>query len=685
MFCEKCGHPIGEKDKFCENCGAPVSPAEEAAPPEAEQPKAQETAEAKAEPSQTQTTPEQETSTAAAQEALKSEGQETLKAETQEDSKAEIKKESKSESQETSKSAAQETPKEKSAKKFLGSTKGKILISAGAAVLLVLVVVGLNWARLNNWIHKTFSSPAQYYQYAEQQTVKDAADIIADWYGNSLEHADVYDMGLEGEFSLSVGQDVRDLMGTVGTLTGVDFSAADWVEKATVSAGMDVKDGVSGLKGSLSANGSSLLSLEAVGDDANGMFYLRIPELSDTYLEMDIEDVLPGYVQSGDVDPEELRAFWKQLLKAMPSQAEVKKLAEKYLTLALTYVEDVDLKKRTLKAEDVQQSTTQLKVTVDEDTAVDMMKGVLEALEEDKDVEKIIRKVAATAEENADLLGMRKRDASPDKIYEMFLDGIDDALDELDGGFSMDGIKMELYVDGRGVIRGRSVEADGSALTYRMPVKGSKFGYELTYEYYGESAGLSGSGKLSGDKVTGSFKVDAGRGYLPLVIDVKGLDKAALLRGRLNGTVEVSVSESVQNLLQTVAGYDPDDVDRMTGQVLDSVFRILDDCSVVLKAETNDSAGSYTVSLKSGKDELLGASASLKIGKGEKAKIPAENSTELVEDLRDLGNWLEDVDWDKVIARYEKTALPNDILDLLEDFADDVEDEGGEEALQLWW
>lgn len=668
MFCEKCGNQINENEKFCSKCGAPVNV------PQSEAPE-----------SKTEEVPKE--APEAGQNALKT-AEKVIQAGTEKakelGSKGKEAFEKAAVGEKVKKLLDKTSIQEKGKKlfgKIPGGKKGKIFLGAGAAVLVLLIILVANAARLNNWAHRTFSSPEKYYQYVEKQTVKEAADAISDIYAESMEHANIFDLGIDGEVSVSVSEDMWDMFDTVSSLARVDISLLDWLKKANLSGEIAMKDSVLSLNASAGANKDSLLSLEFVGDLKNQMMYLGIPELSGTFLGLDAED---ASLMEADFPLEEYQTLVKQYLKAMPSKGTVEKLTSKYLKLALKCVDDVKVKKdKTLKAGDVQQSVTRLVVTIDEETAADMARAVLEALAEDKEVEKVIRKMVKIAAEHAELLGLDEDDLDADDIYESFQKGIEEELEDMeDDRYGNDSLEMELFVDGKGVIRGRSIEADGYNVSYSMPVKGSRFGYELEID---DELSLEGNGKVSGHKVSGTFEVSVEKVKLPLEIKVSKFNKSDLLRGRLNGTFELALTDKMEDLFQDVMNISGMGYSRMEEEILRSVTKLLDDFSIVLKASGTDSSADYTLSIRSGKDELLNLGAAIKIGKGSKAKIPSGKSVAEIGDADDLVDWLEDVDWDKVISKYEKTDLPNDILDFLEDIADMIEDGDAKDMINWLW
>ena len=82
--------------------------------------------------------------------------------------------------------------------------------------------------------------------------------------------------------------------------------------------------------------------------------------------------------------------------------------------------------------------------------------------------------------------------------------------------------------------------------------------------------------------------------------------------------------------------------------------------------------------------DIATISASVKTGSGSKASVPSSKNVVMVEGPEDALDWLEEVNWDKVISRLEKTDLPSEVIDLLEDIVDAIEDEDYYELYRMF-
>ena len=67
-------------------------------------------------------------------------------------------------------------------------------------------------------------------------------------------------------------------------------------------------------------------------------------------------------------------------------------------------------------------------------------------------------------------------------------------------------------------------------------------------------------------------------------------------------------------------------------------------------------------------------SLSLKADNGSKASIPNAKDTVMIEDEDSLLEWIESIGWDQLLAKLEKTDLPSEVIDIIEELSEAVED-----------
>lgn len=552
----------------------------------------------------------------------------------------------------------------------------KTLLIITAAVIVVAVLLVLNVSRINNFIHKTFSSPEKYYQFVEKETINDLAVLGGNIYDTLvLDTLNIYNQSGKGELTIELSEDGNELL-SMAKLAGVDLT---WLQSISVGTDVSIKDEALYLGLNTALNGNHIVSGSLTMDIQEGDAYIQIPDLTNTYLGIDLEDVLDSYDRDAFETLQEQQAVCEELVRALPSQARAEDIIKKYLLIALECIDDVDINTRTLKAEGVQQECTELKITIDSDTILDIAKAVYREMKNDEDIEKYIIDVIEASD-------IPHVDA--DDVYDAFIEEIEYEYNSLvrqindierynDSDIK---IVMKVYVDNKGNIVGRIVEWDipqeynyysysrnySGSISMLMPVKGNEFGYKLSIEPYGngETIMITGSGKKSGNAISGDFSLKYCGNSL-VDIGVTKLNIADLKRGQLNGTFVVEASSGIIREIGE---------SRYLSEMERTICKILEDLQITLTANTKDNSGKYSLGVVFDEEDIGTISVSIQRGNGSKVTIPNARNVIEVGDMDDLEDWIETIEWDKLISNLEKADLPTDIIDLVEDIGDAVED-----------
>lgn len=619
MFCEKCGNPVNEGEKFCSKCGAPVSSTN---------------AETDNKEGSSQSVENLKNEAAKAAEAVNKAAVATV----------EGAKKAASMGKETL-----EKLDEKAGGRFskIFSAKNLIPLIIVASVVVVLVVCVVNAARLNNFVHKAFSSPEKYYQYVEKKAAQDLVNCGGDIYDSYvLDSMNVYDKSASAELSVELDKDGEELLELAG-LAGLDLS---WLKSVQVSADVSVKDHVMNMGATAGINKDSIITGNVILDTENENVYFQIPELTKTYIGVELEEIGNSRFEG----LEEIQDMNKELLRACPDQKQVEKLFNKYIKLALGHVDDVSKSTKTLKAEGIQQKATELKITMDGDTYRDMMEDVLETMQDDTEIEKMIEKICDASD-----------DLDADDVYDEFQDKLDDMLDDMKYYEDREGklFTMKVYVDGKGEIIGRKLEVERYGrnvvdVSMVMPKKGSKFGFELAATIDGQTLKIEGKGKESGNKINGEFSFKY-NGTSIMDCTTRKLDISELKKGRLNGTLELNLSSGISTAL---------------GYRYSEYASMLKDLQIAINANTSKNSAKYVLSINFDDKKIGTVTLAAKTGSGSKAKIPGSSSTVFVEDSDDLEDWMETIDWNKVVKNLDKTDLPSEIVDIVEEVGEELED-----------
>lgn len=525
----------------------------------------------------------------------------------------------------------------------------KALVIAGAVVAVFLVAIIANASRIGNFVHKTFSSPEKYYQYVEKKNAEELASIIGDIYKlYVLDQKDYFQTTSNAKLTVELdeaGQDILELSG----LAGVDLS---WLKSASVNTSTTFNGDKVGVNISTAVNKDDILSLIMALDMAEGEAYFQVPELTDKYIGLDLKKTM----NSSDFDDaldewKDLREEHTELYSVLPSQAKLEKLLNKYFKIALNCVEDVEKKSKVLKVEGVSQKCTVLKVTLDNRTLSDIFGAILDEAEKDKALEALIVEVVdATGEDG-------------DDAYDEFLDELKDLQKRYKSDRDMEDIKMTVYVDVKGNVVGRELETDGTTISLLMPEKGNKFGYEFSVKSGSNKYALTGSGKRSGNKLNGEFNLRY-NGTSILGITADKFDMETLKRGQMNGRLEISLGSGIGKVAGSISG-----------------LSVLQDMKFNISAKSSGHSLQYSFGVIYDDEKMGTLSVATERKRASGVKIPSQKNMVMVEDIRDLEDWFDSIAWDKVVSRLEKTDLPKDAVDFVEDLGESIEENGLENEM----
>ena len=545
---------------------------------------------------------------------------------------------------------AQEKPKKKKT--------GKIVLAiVGAVVIAVALLIVFNLSALANFAKKTFSSPDKYYQWVEMQNVKDASGLVSNVYGDAHDQLkNMFNMSSSGEIKFELGEAGQEMLSMSG-FAGVDTS---WFKDATIKFDSSLKDKAVQANMAFLLGKDQLASIDVIEDMKDGLaIYMAIPEISKTYLGVDMEemsgmdmDVMTQYYE-----------FIELIVGIIPNDAQVEKLINKYSEIALGCIDDVKMKEgRSLRAEGITEKCTELTVTIDADTLQKIAEAVIEELIKDKEVEKIIYKVCeGLAESDFEDLGM-EFDMDAEEVYESFLEGLEYAADSTDeiGDYEFE-FEMEVYVDGKGNIRGRSFtigdEWDTVEFSVIAPHKGKNFGYKASIIYDGEEVAIAGTGKDSGKKISGEFAIQYnGASICDIIATDFNIDE--IKKGYLSGNFVIKPSSGINRVIG-----------------MSSASSMLAELEVEIDCKTSKKSGECVISVRTGEDEWGTLSVKTSQGSGKKVSIPSGKKLIMVEDEDSIEDYWDTIDWDKFLDKLDETDLPSEFVDMIEEFAEmDIDD-----------
>ena len=602
MFCEKCGSKIPDGSAFCPNCGAKAAAAAvKEAKKEAAKAAEVVTSEAAAVEQQAETVAQQ---VAAAPEAVPAQVEAAVD-------------QAQAAGQEAVPVAAK-PPKQKKEKSGKGISPVKIALIAVAAVVVVVAAIFLLSKSARNAVKKAFSSDESYFVSVEQAAVEDLADMLTTAYESDiLELLDFY----KSEFALSgdidISKDAEDLLETLNKASGKKLDLT-WLKTGKVEAAFAMKDKSVQLNGGITANKKTLFDFDFIVDFNDAYAYIGLPLLNSQYAAIDLSDKLGGDEILDKID--EIETY----KDALPTTKEIKSLVSRYTKVALSKIKKVNNVKKDVKLKVGKASGeyTRYRVVIDEELMKDIYDAVLNEILEDDELDKMLVRM-----EDA---GIFKKEGYVDAFYEE----INNALDNLDNRH-FDEISLEVYVDGAGDIVAQHIfDADAKLIEGYQYVIGddNSFGFEIG-EYRNDELrkGYSIDGTISGNKVTGTVNY-VRSGSVRTSIDFIDVDVRKLLSGNPSGKLEYDLS-------------------KLIGSSSFRGFTVTVDFDLVVKNSK------VNVVLKEDDKKLITADLSLK--KSSASTIKAPSKTVDIENNNDIKDFLEDLDWDKMIENCEAADMPD--------------------------
>ena len=494
-----------------------------------------------------------------------------------------------------------------------------------AAVLIFTNVGYLIGATLTKW----FGSDRAYLQVVEKHAISSYASTVTDYYEDYFKN-NIDNARIEGNVSVSLGKQAKSL----AKMYDIDLGALD-------AAGFDF---VYNSKGdrlmsmlALTMGGKDILSAEMVFDGKEGAAYVKLKELTSKVLRVEIPD-------SVDIDTAKYK---KALEKMLPKPATVEKLVGKYAKIALKEIKDVDVYSDTVEVDELSQKLTVVEYTISEETLYNMGMAVVKAAKKDKDIKKIIKNIEKGYEElDAEL---------PDDLYDEFIDALDNAEDELDSASPSDDTTVTVYsyVNGKHEVVGRKVSlGDDSDVEYSYVTvhDGKKFETEVK----ADKAYIYGSGTDKNDKITGEFTVYYDEDEIA-VIEYENFEKNSFKKGKLKGTVRVTPGKALKSMLSRKIS------DSSVRRIINSL-----DFALEVKMDVTKKGGNITYTFLVDGAEFVSLDITTKRSAGKKVSVP-DGDTIDVTDEDELEEFIEDIDFDKVLRNLKKAGLPEELIDGLED------------------
>lgn len=518
------------------------------------------------------------------------------------------------------------------------SRKGWIIGIASAAVIAVVaLVLGIFWKDF----FPPYDTPEEHLAYVEEDTKDAFVDGLTGTYGKLLGKSEATAGGVSCEMHVLLGDEALDM---ISDLAGIDL---DWISDIMLK----VDSSSSGSKGkaamSLGLGDTAVVTLDYVMDLEEGMFYIGIPELSKTYFEIDLEDIMEDvYGESGAMSMSTLMLdtdTLSEIAELLPSEQVLNSLLNRYIDILFDQFADVEDESETIKVNGVSQKCTALTICVDQEMIINAIVKILETAKTDSQLIDTILNVANSDYVDADL--------DEDDIVEVIdelLSEIEDAMDEMDD--NMDLFELTDYVDSDDNIIGRRIEIEGvdEEIYYMTATSNGKFGFEACF---GEMLEITGSGTDKKGVITGEYVIEV-QGEEYLTIEVEEFNKKSMQQGNLVGTVRLIPNEElIANLLGV---------------------RVSPDVALEMIFNNTDNKFDSQINVLLNGDVFVGITLDATMTGASKVAIPSDTVDMMDED--EMIDWVSDIDFDIILDNLDDAGIPSRYINFIEDALDQLED-----------
>lgn len=541
---------------------------------------------------------------------------------------------------------------EQSSTKSTNNKKGmpgllKVLIPLVLVAVILLAAGVANASKIKGLWIKTFGSAADYYQYVEEKNIDTMAKGFSASYDNLVNVVDdVNNKGYSLGVSAEVGEAGEPYLGMLSSIADIDLS---WLKNCSVKTNISSVDGNIGLNGNVNINDTNITTIEAGYDSANSVMYAGVPELNSTYLSTSV---------GSDVKIKEIIGLIDRLVDELPDRKIVQDIISNYGNLIVDNLDEVEKESSEISVSLISQSCDAYTVKINEDTIKRIINELVDELKKDDDIKNIFIKnvdavIKVMLNTNPDIVGdmaQMLEGQTGESLYSAFVAGLDQlkiaAESELTG---IGELTMVVYINSSGMICGRTIEAGGFVVDYRMPMDGKDFEIYLSVSGPGLESPLEimGSGTISGKKMNCDLTANNIDGT-QMNYSIIDLDLDAYMDGFFRGTVRYDLS-SIMNSIGDELG----DVAALGNIVLEYTADMSrDKGTIAFKAKMNDS-NFATITVDMG------------IIKPDEVNIPDSGNMVYVDDEENMLEWVKKVNFDKLIASLEEVGVDSGIIDYL--------------------
>lgn len=397
--------------------------------------------------------------------------------------------------------------------------------------ILLASLMGISAVPATTWA-------ADSYKETEKAAFAKIIEEFGTDYAKSLSEMDTEEVKGNAEIKVSLEDGGKAIL---GMLSPVDIS---WLADASISGNVSMSDKSMTEFMDVNVNGTKICTIEYYFDTENSEIYMRIPELSDGYIKMNMEQMTQESVEEADqeldssfttsVDLADSMNSYFSTLENLPEADLVTSILTRYTDIIFDNVADAENPgAQEAVAGDVSQELSVLEGHVTQAEALPMFQQILDTAKSDEELKGLIETWTEAMND-------------PDYTYETFLEAIEDMEKDLDteaDETDESGFILRAWVDSDGEVVGRQFllndEQEEELFGYLCTADGDKRGFSMQLGSGDDKVAIEGSGELKGDLLSGTYTISSGEADAA-VIDVTDYDTKAVQDGIWKGTYTIS-------------------------------------------------------------------------------------------------------------------------------------------------
>ena len=593
-------------------------------------------------------------------------------------------------------------------KKKSGAGK-KVLISIVSVLAVLGLVVGLAFVifpkQTKAFMAKTFYSDEKYFKTVEGEGVDEIAKDVASYYETAKEYTEK-SSGAPNSVNVTIGIN-QTILAPIAEQLGIDLG---WLSSVGFDLKTDIDDNASAAEAAISLSGGKLLSVQVRYDKQNEKVYLCIPELSDKFISLSADD-LSGIFNSSGLDylnglsnigsmlnldsllgglniegalGGDAAGSVRDVINDL-SGSDVEKLVNRYLTIVIDSIGNVEKKTETVTVNGVSEELTVFEVNITLNDIQKIYLNVLKELKGDSDVERIldtILPVVAKMEGSVDLTAAKQE----------FYNAIDKMIEELQNYFDQYDEIVKEYgdeykeylnspiakyisrVNGDFEVCGRELAIIDGGITFgfnKVENDVSKDDdYYDDYYYYNpysfSNITVSGLGELDGDKFTGDVNatmVPSGEDSEVQLLKIKleNFDRESVKDGELNGKITVSLGSGLLDFIEN------GDIGDRLPEGLN--LQMLTQIQLAIGFEYKGGEQDFDIALKVLGQELLTLKGEAANEKVDLDKSVPSGAVEF-NNIDDFLGWIKSWNVESFLDGLKKAGVPEELLSALTNLGD---------------